>query len=128
MKELGITKGEWKVSGRPYQQKTDGEHHSCFEINNEKNEKTAQVFAYSFFNTTIEKAEANAKLIADAGTTANKCNLLPSELLAQRDELLQLLKNCIKSMKFSVELGISGNKDFSDEIHTSEQAIKNAQQ
>lgn len=39
------------------------------------------------------KQLANAELIADAGTTANKCGLLPSELLVQRDELLEALQN-----------------------------------
>ncbi len=41
---------------------------------------------------TEEEMNANAKLIADAGTTANKCGLLPSELLKQRDELLKALR------------------------------------
>ena len=36
--------------------------------------------------------EANANLIADALNTANKCGLLPSELLEQRDELLYCVK------------------------------------
>ncbi len=40
----------------------------------------------------IIKAEANAKLIADAGNTINKCGLLPSELLEQRNELLKALQ------------------------------------
>ena len=40
--------------------------------------------------------QANAELIADAGTTANKCQLLPSELLVQRDELLKSLIEVIE--------------------------------
>lgn len=44
-----------------------------------------------------EEAEANALLISDAGTTANKCGLLPNELLAQRDELLEALRKLLKS-------------------------------
>ena len=43
-------------------------------------------------NNSIELWEANAKLITDAGNTAQKCGLLPSELLEQRDELLNTLK------------------------------------
>lgn len=35
---------------------------------------------------------ANAELIADAGTTINKCDLMPSELLKQRNEMLEMLK------------------------------------
>jgi len=48
---------------------------------------------------TTEEAEANAELIADAGTTANKCGLLPSELLAQRDELLEAAQWAVKQFK-----------------------------
>lgn len=40
--------------------------------------------------------EANANLIADAFNTANKCGLLPSELLEQRDELLMYTKSLIE--------------------------------
>ena len=41
---------------------------------------------------TESKSEANAYLIADALNTVNKCDLMPSEVLKQRDELLQALK------------------------------------
>jgi hypothetical protein len=36
--------------------------------------------------------QANAKLIADAGTTYNTTPILPSELLKQRNELLDALR------------------------------------
>jgi len=42
--------------------------------------------------TECEQKEANAKLIADAGTTINKCNLLPSELLSQMNEMLEIME------------------------------------
>lgn len=42
-------------------------------------------------------AEANAKLIADAFTTMNKCDLFPSGLLEQRDELLGVIKKIIEA-------------------------------
>lgn len=35
-----------------------------------------------------EEMNANAKLMADAANTANKCGLLPSQLLQQRNDLL----------------------------------------
>ena len=38
----------------------------------------------------------NAKLIADAFTTISKCDLLPSELLEQRNELLEALKDLVR--------------------------------
>ncbi len=44
-----------------------------------------------YFNEKNE-IEANAQLIADAGNTINKCDLMPSELLIQRDELLKELQ------------------------------------
>lgn len=39
--------------------------------------------------------DKDAKLIADAFNTANKCDMLPSELLEQRDELLLSLKDLV---------------------------------
>jgi hypothetical protein len=46
------------------------------------------------------EAIANTELFADAGTTANKCGLLPSELLTQRDELLHNCKELIALLSF----------------------------
>lgn len=42
---------------------------------------------------SLEEVQANAQLIADAGTTANKCGKLPSELLEINEELFGFLKN-----------------------------------
>ena len=39
-----------------------------------------------------EEEAANAILIAEAGTVANECGVMPKELLQQRDELLEALK------------------------------------
>lgn len=43
----------------------------------------------------ISENKFNAQLIADAGNTIQKCNLIPSELLRQRDELIEKLKYLI---------------------------------
>ena len=43
------------------------------------------------------EAQANAKLFADALNTVNKCDLMPSELLKQRDELLKALEILIEA-------------------------------
>ena len=51
----------------------------------------------SVFFAVEKEAKANAELIADAGNTAQKCNLLPSELLQQRDELLAALDKMINT-------------------------------
>ena len=41
------------------------------------------------------KAKSNSQLIADAFNTANKCDMLPSELLVQRNESINLLKRIV---------------------------------
>lgn len=46
--------------------------------------------------TNEEEAEANAKLIVEAGTITNKYGLTPSQLLEQRNELLEALIYLIK--------------------------------
>lgn len=73
MKDLGITKGEWV--GVDY-----AGHYSL------------QVAPFYGARDLLDEdktneAEANMKLCCDAGNTAQKCGLLPSELLKQRDEL-----------------------------------------
>ena len=79
MKDLGITKGEWIV---------DDEFDDTLTHVQTKNNG-------GMFICRIYKAWHNrhntAKFIADAGNTAQKCGLLPSELLEQRDELLRVL-------------------------------------
>jgi hypothetical protein len=72
MKKLNITPGEWKASVIRFGKIYTGED----EIHLPDN----------------EYAEHNARLIADAGNTYQQCGLLPSELLKQRDELLDVLR------------------------------------
>jgi len=43
-----------------------------------------------------ETAEANAKLIENSINTYNSCGMLPSELKAQNEELLEALKYFVK--------------------------------
>lgn len=75
MKELGITKGEWKI--------------------NKTSENLHDVYCPEFSNWFIvENIKPNdAKLIADAGTTANKTNLLPSELLERYNEAIEVIES-----------------------------------
>jgi len=87
MKELGITKGEWQYevySGYYAIQNTSGYN---------SNDLLLADSVGSF------EAEHNAELICDAGNTAQKCGLLPSELLQQRDELRVALQNACKFIK-----------------------------
>ena len=47
-----------------------------------------------------KEANANATLMADAGTTYNKCGLLPSDMLTQNEELIKGIENAEKVMKW----------------------------
>lgn len=88
MNRLGITEGEWKAKSSP-------NYHDPKASKIEIHSRMSQGWiAKVQDNGVIRHKEglSNAKLIADAGTTANKCGLLPSELLEQRDELLEALQ------------------------------------
>ena len=96
-KELGITKGNVSVIA-------DTTYPSLHQIWSNIGDKET-------FPTYIAKtcyaiqSEQNANLIADAFNTANKCGLLPSELLEQRVELLDALEKvkselCAASEKY----------------------------
>ena len=88
MKDLKITKGGWEVLPN---QRLSGLRKIVV-----KGKNTITLVATDFGSD--DELEADAKLIADAGTTANKCGLLPSELLEQRNELLDALKRVEKSI------------------------------
>lgn len=44
----------------------------------------------------FDSDQANAEFIAEAGTVANECDLMPRELLAQRDELARIATKIIQ--------------------------------
>ena len=77
MKELGITKGEWQYR----------DHFSDGIVETED----TIIGHLMKWGSPGEELQANATLICDAGNTAQKCGLLPSELLQQRDELKEAL-------------------------------------
>ena len=81
MKDLGITKGE---SVYP---KAQPVARNGFYILTD----TAFIGEVGGGYLEIEQYKALAELFADAGNTAQKCGLLPSELLRQRDELKEAL-------------------------------------
>lgn len=68
------------------------------------------------------EAESNASLILDTFETANKCNLLPSELLDQRDELLANLKRLVDRIQ-----ECNYHNDFPSAFERAQNAIKKAQ-
>lgn len=101
MKKLEITKGEWTI----IEKSTKLESTII-----SKNKRICDVKSYGrdFKSTqdkiiciepTIKERESNAILIADAGTTYNKCDLLPSELLKQNEALVECLKELLQLHK-----------------------------
>jgi hypothetical protein len=107
MKTLNITKGEWKA-----------DRDNVYSI---QPKITADIIcespkkeyhSYSFWDD-------NSKLISDAGTTYNTTPILPSELLKQRNELLEALK--VIQKQFNKDGNLTG---YFYEI--CETAIKNA--
>tara|TARA_R110000772_G_scaffold122621_1_gene228865 strand:- start:1474 stop:1818 length:345 start_codon:yes stop_codon:yes gene_type:complete len=70
-----------------------------------------------------ERKIADAELIADAGNTIQKCDLLPSELLERCNEAVHL----IKGMKLSMQANPSFNPEggeFFDFVESAEDLIK----
>jgi hypothetical protein len=102
MKDLKITKGEWRIEKKFDYKHGQDVHAICSKFGEEiLNEEFITVWTWMI----EEEAEANAQLIADAGTTANKSGLFPSELLMQRDELrdalIDLVSECNKWATFN---------------------------
>ena len=88
MKDLGITPGAWEIS-------PDNNWECCILLGDQEDHYI------NLENRNIDgwdQMHANAELICDAGNTAQKCGLLPSELLRQRDEY----KNMIRSLILSI--------------------------
>jgi len=68
-----------------------------------------------------EDPKNDALFIQNAFNTANKCDMLPSELLQQRNEMLQMLEKLAKKEPFE------GKVDFKlSELKEIEQLIKKA--
>jgi hypothetical protein len=92
MKDLKITKGEWRV-----RVSSDGDDFfiEAPNLNMPQLGYGIEIMGDDFGDHNgypFEQRMADAKLIADAGNTAQLCGLLPSELLKQRDELLEAAK------------------------------------
>lgn len=79
MSKLKITQGEWYTNELKFRVEAD---HClvCTVLDGKGN-------AFNSLAQDIETQQANATLIADAGTTYNKCGLLPSELLAENKRI-----------------------------------------
>lgn len=104
--EFQGTKGEWKVVGVDY---PTIECYFNTENSDAINTNPTVATIGSAFRSR-EETQANAKLIADAGTTASKCGLLPSTLLEQRDELLDALMSMLNIFNRGIEPNTFGEK------------------
>ena len=129
MKELGITKGEWKIRLFP-----DGDDFfvEAPNINMLELGYGIEIMQDDFGEHNgypREQRFADAILIADAGNTAQKCGLLPSELLQQRDELREALNNCRETIEM-LQREIPGEQivlrhEMASRLKNIEAAIKN---
>lgn len=120
MKELGITRGEWYWDGDP----TNYDH---------KNEAPWLIAGgVPIITGEIEaKNKADVDLIVDAGNTSQKCGLLPSELLQQRDRCLMTLNNCRETIEM-LQREIPGEQivlrhEMTSRLRDIEAAIKNTE-
>lgn len=86
MKDLGITEGKILKYKKTSQHKTE-------KIVNDKGISICAI------NIGLDESESNAELIADCLITANKCGLLPSKLLEQRDEMLEMLQDILDTIR-----------------------------
>ena len=112
MKELGITKGEWRIDTA-----------DAIKIKAEDGSNIAILtHLTNFMRRDTNEVERNALLIADAGNTAQKCGLLPSELLQQRDELKEALINVMVVVRDCYPLLFDNEKPA---VKQAEAAIKN---
>jgi len=89
MKELGITKGEWQYR----------DHFSDGIIETEE----TIIGHLMKWGSPEDELQSNAILIIDAGNTAQKCGMLPSELLRQRDELREALADMVNQFAYETQ-------------------------
>jgi CRISPR/Cas system-associated protein Csx1 len=90
MKTLNITKGEWKK----HYFGENGNRQCRIHSDNVTIAKVLQ----------IDEADANADLIADAANTYNTTPILPSELLKQRNEMLEALERAQKIIEHVINI------------------------
>ena len=103
MKDLGITKGEVFLGDYQFSR-----NHSIIELFHGIDD----IVDNSPYELTHEQVDANARLIIDTFNTAQKCGMLPSELLRQRDELREALIDMV--WQFAYE----GTKNGEGVMHT----------
>ena len=122
MKELGITRGEWFWDGDPSNYNPEEEAPWLV-----AGDRAENIVIYGEIRIANKK---DAELICDAGNTAQKCGLLPSELLRQRDELREALKQLVHLHGCEQEGLLSGQptpKQWYKAVERAEAAIKSTE-
>lgn len=120
MKELGITKGEtFALRDQPVQR-------NGFYI------ETDSVYIGEIGGgyLTLDQYRAIGELLIDGANTAQKCGLLPSELLQQRDELREALRQLVHLHGCEQEGLLSGQptpEQWHKAVEQAEAAIKNTE-
>ena len=131
MKDPGTTKGEWYaccLDKKPhFVFAGDGEAVVCAISINDPNYAGYEML---MSDVSLLECQHNARLIQDAGNVAQECGLLPSELLKQRDELLEALKRLVYLHMCEQEGIGSGQPTFEQwmkAVEKAEAAINNTQ-
>lgn len=97
MSSLKITKGTWRCA--------DG--FDCITTSRlgiiEGSKIICEIKPHPSFDYSGEEAKANAQLLVDAGNVYQECGLTPTQLLEQRNSLMETLKELVelKKMKFN---------------------------
>lgn len=105
-RRLAITPGTWQVRLN--------KHDEC-EVHSDNGEWIA-VVPHQCVTALVPTQEANAELIADAGTTYNACHLTPSELLAKLREAQDVVVHMVSAAKYHFKHGNDTNLDKQTDI------------
>ena len=123
MKELGITKGTYWMGKSNGVVVTDSNTYTG-------KDTLESVEYYGGYLIAESMTTADAELLIDAGNTAQKCGLLPSELLRQRDELREALTELVHLHGCEQEGIGSGQptpQQWYNAVELAEAAIKNTE-
>lgn len=91
MSKLNITKGKWEVVENSWSDTS-----IVIDLNTVLNISIYEDATEENQEELESEMNANIELIADSGNTYNKCGILPSDLLWQRDDAIKALKNIIE--------------------------------
>lgn len=123
-------KGEWKVCIQP----SHGIRLSVRAYENNKSIEVCSVNSPGFLENRSSKpvAEANAKLIAEAGTVTNQTGKTPKQLADENKKLLYWLETAtelfdqLRDSDAGQKLGISWRHCIKEQVYKYKQAINKA--